>query len=134
MMEPFCDADDWLTIDRRFHKICRIRALENGKENTLNRRFWKTAAAAVAAVALLLFAAAPRVQADERDKCRHAIEKAEANLDKAIRDHGEHSRQAEDRRRDLNAERERCWNKYRQWWNGKEHRWETEHDWDHEHH
>jgi hypothetical protein len=29
----------------------------------------------------------------------------------------------------LNAERERCWNKYHEWWNGREHRWETEHNW-----
>jgi hypothetical protein len=34
------------------------------------------------------------------------------------------------RRRDLNAERERCWNKFHQWWNGKDQRWETEHNWE----
>jgi hypothetical protein len=30
----------------------------------------------------------------------------------------------------LNAERQRCWDAYHQWWNGKDHRWETEHSWD----
>ena len=100
------------------------------EERVLNRRFGNTAVAAVVAAALLLFVAAPRVHADDRGKCQHAIEKAEARLDKAIHDKGEHSRDAEDRRRDLNAERERCWNQYHQWWNGKDHRWETEHNWE----
>jgi hypothetical protein len=99
----------------------------------LNRRFGKTAVAAIMACALWLFVAAPRVHADDRGKCQHAIEKAEARLDRAIRDKGDHSREAEDRRRDLNAERERCWNSYHQWWNGKDHRWETEHNWDDHH-
>ncbi|HEY4843097.1 MAG TPA: hypothetical protein VIH78_14090 [Terriglobales bacterium] len=99
----------------------------------MNRRFGKTAVATLVAGALLLFLAAPLVHADERDKCRHAIEKAEARLDKAIRDKGEHSREADDRRRDLNAERERCWSAYHTWWNGKDGRWETEHNWDQGH-
>ena len=81
-------------------------------------------------VALLLFVEAPTLLADDRSACQHAIEKAEGRLDKAIHDHGDHSPQADDRRRDLNAERERCWNKYHQWWNGKDHRWETEHNWE----
>jgi hypothetical protein len=103
---------------------------ENGEEEVLNRPFGKTAVAAVIAGALLLFVAAPGVRADDRDKCQHAIEKAEARLDKAIREKGEHSHEADDRRRDLNAERERCWNENHRWWNEKEHRWETEHNWE----
>jgi hypothetical protein len=93
-------------------------------------RFRKATVASFVALAFLLFVGAPRSQADDREKCQHAIEKAEANLDKAIHDHGDHSHQADDRRRDLNAERERCWNENHQWWNGKDHRWETEHNWD----
>jgi len=85
---------------------------------------------AVLAAALFFFVSTPRLHADDRGKCQHAIEKAEARLDKAIHDKGEHSREAEDRRRDLNAERQRCWDAYHQWWNGKDHRWETEHSWD----
>jgi hypothetical protein len=96
----------------------------------LNRFLCKSAIAAAVAITLLVFVATPSLHADDRAKCQHAIEKAETKLDKAIRDHGEHSHQAEDRRRDLNAERERCWNKFHQWWNGQDHRWETEHNWE----
>jgi len=88
---------------------------------------------AITAVSLSLFVAAPGLLADNRDKCQHAIEKAEARLDKAIHDHGDHSRAADERRRDLNAERERCWNENHAWWNGKDHRWETEHNWEDHH-
>lgn len=96
------------------------------------QRIGKSAVVAVITGALCMFvAAAPPAHADDRSKCQHAVEKAEANLDRAIHDHGDHSPQAEDRRRDLNAERQHCWDKYHQWWNGKDHRWETEQNWDH---
>ncbi len=95
-------------------------------------RIGKNAVAAIMAAALMWFMAAPTLaHADDRARCQHNVEKAEANLDRAIRDHGERSPQAEDRRRDLNAERQHCWDKYHQWWNGKDHRWETENNWDH---
>ena len=103
------------------------------REEKILKRFGKTAAAAVMGVALMFFVAAPRAHADDRSQCQHAVEKAEARLDRAIHDNGEHSREAEDRRRDLNAERQRCWEQYHQWWNGKEHRWETEQNWDRDH-
>jgi hypothetical protein len=90
--------------------------------------------AVVTAAALGLFVAAPQARADERERCQHAVEKAEARLNHAVRDHGDRSHEAEERRRELNAERERCWGQYHQWWNGREHRWETEHNWDDEHH
>lgn len=98
----------------------------------MNRRFGKTALAALVAGALWFFVAVPRVHADndDRRRCQQAVEKAEARLDRAIEKRGEHSHEAEDRRRDLNAERERCWNQYHQWWNGRDHRWEAEHSWD----
>ncbi len=97
-------------------------------------RVARTAMAAVAALALMFFVAVPVSHADDRSKCQHAIEKAESRLDHAIRANGEHSREADDRRRDLNAERQRCWDQYHQWWNGHEHRWETEQNWDNDHH
>ncbi|MGA8618927.1 MAG: hypothetical protein WB660_10485 [Candidatus Sulfotelmatobacter sp.] len=98
------------------------------------QRIGKTAVAGLVAGALLFFvASAPQARADDRSHCQHAIEKAEARLDSAIQHNGEHSREAEDRRRDLNAERQRCWEQHHQWWNGKEHRWETEQNWDHDH-
>jgi hypothetical protein len=89
----------------------------------------------VAAVlgASLLFVSAPRANADDHDKCRHRIEKAEARLHDAIRDHGEHSREAESRRHDLNEERERCWTSEHGWWSSEDHRWHTERDWDRDH-
>ena len=99
----------------------------------MRQRFRQTLTAAIVAGALSFFVAAPRVQADDRSKCQHAVEKAEMRLDKAVHDRGEHSREAEERRRELNAERERCWNQYHQWWNGKDHRWETEHNWEDHH-
>ena len=83
--------------------------------------------------ALWLTTAAPRARADDnREKCRHSIERAEAKLDKAIRQHGEHSSQAESRRHELNEEREHCWSAYHVWWNGMERKWHSERDWDHD--
>lgn len=73
--------------------------------------------------------AVPRAFANEHAKCQHAIERAESKLGEAIRKHGEHSHAAEDRRKDLNAERERCWNQYHGWWDGHEKRWHDQHDW-----
>jgi hypothetical protein len=96
----------------------------------LNRRFGRATVAGLVAVALMWFVASgPVAHAEDRSKCQHAVEKAEANLDRAIHDKGEHSPEAENRRRDLNAERQHCWDQYHQWWNGKDHRWETEHSW-----
>ena len=46
---------------------------------------------------------------DDRDeRCRHDVQKAEQSLEKAVRKHGEHSRQADDRRHQLEEVRERC--------------------------
>ncbi|HTZ84920.1 MAG TPA: hypothetical protein VMB66_17085 [Candidatus Acidoferrales bacterium] len=92
----------------------------------MNFRVERLTIIAIATVALFMFATAPRVHADDRANCQHAIEKAEARLDKAIHDHGDHSREADQRRNDLNVERQRCWDRFHEWWNGKEHRWEKE--------
>ena len=75
-------------------------------------------------------AVAPRY-ADEHSKCQHAIEKAESNLDHAIHKHGEHSPEADSRRRELNDERQHCWDTYHGWWDGHAHVWHTDRDWDH---
>ena len=48
------------------------------------------------------------LQADRRSECAKRIHKAERNLDKEVRKHGESSRQAEKRRRDLERAREQC--------------------------
>jgi hypothetical protein len=102
---------------------------DDDKERILNRQF----RIAAMMVALSLFAATPGLRAEDRDKCQRAVEKAESRLDRAIQKRGEHSREAEERRRDLNAQRERCWGANHRWWNGKEHRWETEHNWEDRH-
>ena len=94
-------------------------------------RFAAAHLSAIAMSASLLLAGVPRAYADDHKKCEERIEKTEAKLDEAIRHHGERSSQAEHRRHELNEERERCWNAHHGWWNGAEHRWHTEHDWDH---
>ena len=58
--------------------------------------------------ACLMVGNAIPAHADRDDRCRHDVQRAEQNLEKAIRKHGEHSRQAEDRRRQLEEVRERC--------------------------
>ncbi len=48
------------------------------------------------------------LKADQRSDCEKRIHKAEQRLDKEIRKHGEHSRQAEKRRHELREAREQC--------------------------
>jgi len=98
-----------------------------------NTRFGKAAIAAALLSVLLLFAAVPPSHADERERCQQRIERAEARLDQAIRKHGEYSHQANDRRRDLTAERERCWRESHAWWDAHAHQWHSERDWDSDH-
>jgi len=62
---------------------------------------------AVLSASLLVGTAIP-ANADQDDRCRRDVHKAEQNLEKAIQKHGEHSRQAEDRRHQLEELRERC--------------------------
>lgn len=54
---------------------------------------------------LLLFGT---LTATAQDKCERRIRKAEANLQQAIRRHGEHSRQAENKRRALERAHDTC--------------------------
>lgn len=96
--------------------------------------YTKTALSVIATVAVVMFLvalAAPRARADDdRAKCQHRIEKAEARLHEAVAKHGEHSDEARARRHDLVSEREACWNRFHQWWDGGEHRWHDDRDWD----
>ncbi len=65
--------------------------------------------AAILAAFFLLSSPVPSRALDRDDeRCHRQVEKAERNLDKAIRRHGEHSPQAERRRRQLEEARERC--------------------------
>jgi hypothetical protein len=82
-----------------------------------------------AALGTAMFVTVPMCYADDHAKCQHAIERAEVKVNQAVRKHGERSHEAEERRKDLNAERERCWSQYHGWWDGKEKRWHEDHDW-----
>ena len=56
-----------------------------------------------------LASALPAAAFDHRDRrCEQRIRRAEENLHRAERRHGDHSRQAQQRRRELEAVRERC--------------------------
>lgn len=79
----------------------------------------KTLLCAVLGASLMAVVATP-ARADRDDKCSRDIRKARENVDKAVRKHGEHSRQAEDRRHQLEEVRERCHMR--------------DHDHDHDHH
>ena len=74
---------------------------------SLNEVFGKTMLCA-ALVAYSLAGVATPARADREDACRRQIRKAEENLEKAVRKHGEQSRQAEERRRQLEEIRECC--------------------------
>jgi hypothetical protein len=93
------------------------------------RNVWQAVVVALLLNGMLLIAT-PNLRAEEHEHCRHRIEKAEARLDHAVERHGEHSRQAEEKRHELRAERERCWNENHGWWDARAQRWHTERDWD----
>jgi len=90
---------------------------------SLGKIFGKTMLCAMLSASLLAGVATP-ARADRDDKCSRDIRKAEENVEKAARKHGEHSRQAEERRHQLEEVKERC------------HRRDHEHDRDsdHDHH
>jgi len=76
---------------------------------SLKKVFGKTLLCAMLGATLLAGVATPA-----RADCRRDIEKAEANLRKAIQKHGERSKQAEERRRQLEEVRRRChWEEHR---------------------
>jgi hypothetical protein len=61
-------------------------------------------------IALSFLASTIPARAFDRDdhRCERRIHRAEENLDRAVRKHGEHSRQAEQRRHELEEAREHC--------------------------
>jgi hypothetical protein len=96
-------------------------------------RLLRSAITALTLGVIMMFVAVPSLHADGRAKCQAKIEAREAKLHEAVHRYGPRSPQADNWRRALNAEREACWNKYHGWWNGEEHRWHEERDWDREH-
>ena len=92
-----------------------------------------TSAVVTAALGGAMLANAPRLYADDdHGDCQRKVERAEGKVDQAVRKHGEGSHEAEERRRDLNAERERCWERYHGWWDARERRWHSDRDWDYD--
>jgi hypothetical protein len=81
-------------------------------------------------ILVLSFATAPRLHAEDYDRCQRRIQHAEHELHEAIEKHGRHSRQADHERRELHEARERCWREYHRWWDEHEQRWHQERDWD----
>jgi len=79
---------------------------------------------------VLFFAGVSVARADDRDTCRRNIERAEIRLNKAVEKHGSDSRQADERRHELNQAREACWNQSHGWWDGQNRQWHTDRDWD----
>lgn len=75
----------------------------------LNSKLWKSGIFALLMAFMLIGRATPAQAMDHDDeRCEKRIHNAEEELHKAERKHGEHSHQAEDRRRKLEEERERC--------------------------
>ncbi len=80
-----------------------------------NRKFWTTGIFSALLVGLLTFGWTIPVQALDRDhyeKCERRVHRAEEQLREAERRHGEHSRQAHQKRRQLEEARERCHRRY----------------------
>ena len=80
-----------------------------------NRKFWTTGILAALLVGPLTFGWTTPVQAFDRDhgeKCVRRVHKAEEHLREAERRHGEHSRQAYQKRRQLEEARDKCHRRY----------------------
>jgi len=64
---------------------------------------------AVALSGIFMVSSAGLLQArDHDDKCEERVRKAERNLERDVQKHGEHSRQAEKRRHQVEEAREKC--------------------------
>ena len=81
----------------------------------------------------LIFSQAQKSFADDhgRSRCQQKVEKAEDHYRHEAREHGRHSRQAEEARAKLNNEWDRCWNETHAWYDPHRHEWRNDRDWDH---
>ena len=84
----------------------------------------KTTTAILLTLFLVLGSMVPAQARDRDDKCEKRVHKAEVNLQKAERRHGANSRQAQNRRHELEEARERC--------RHREHDGDRDHDHDHD--
>jgi hypothetical protein len=86
---------------------------------------------AVAGLAAGLWMAAPvKASAEDRPGCQRRVEKAQEHFRHEAREHGRHSRQAQNAKAKLNAEWDRCWTESRGWYDPHRHEWRTDRDWD----
>jgi dienelactone hydrolase len=96
--------------------------------------FAKATVTAAALGGFLLFAGTSVLRASAESECQERIAKADHRLHQAAAKHGWNSPQAEEKRRDLSAAREHCWEHGHRWWDEDGQRWHTERDWDvHDH-
>ena len=84
-----------------------IGFLQNFVWNMSLHKVFGTLLCAALGASLLAGVATP-ARADREDACRRQGRKADDNLEKAVRRHGEHSRQAEQRRWQMEETRECC--------------------------
>ncbi len=94
---------------------------------------WKNAVSklmvlAIAGGTLLVGSARPAQARDRDDACGNQVRQAEANYRKAVQKHGEHSKQANKRRQQLDAARDRCHNRG---WGNENRGHDRDHDRDH---
>lgn len=96
-----------------------------------NFKFTGAVAALVVGGALLL-TTGPRASADDdaRGRCQHRTEKAEQHYRQEVREHGRHSRQAEDAKAKLNETWDRCYSDAHGWYDPQTREWRTDRDWD----
>jgi hypothetical protein len=100
-MGHFCASQGWW-LESRFSG--EVIAKPGGGNMTILRKTTLTSFL----LGSCLFGGVVSLQADHRSDCEKHIQKAENNLYKEIRKHGEHSRQAENRRRELEQARYGC--------------------------
>jgi hypothetical protein len=94
--------------------------------------FRKTLLAAATLAGSLLLFGVPQTRADE--DCQKRIIRIDHELHKAAEKHGWDSPQAAEKRRDLVAAREWCWEHGHRWWDEDAQKWHSERDWDeHDH-
>jgi hypothetical protein len=90
-----------------------------------------SALAALALGGAMVVATAPKGHAeDARARCQNRVEKARNHYRDEVREHGRHSRQAENARAKITSAWERCYNEARGWYDPNRHEWRTDRDWD----
>lgn len=82
--------------------------------------------------ALLVSQARPAFADDDhgRSRCQRSVERAEDHYRHEAREHGRHSRQAEDAKAKLSNEWDRCYSETHAWYDPHRREWRNDRDWD----